>query len=1184
MKRAGIALLLALGALGVLTWLVSNIDSPDRLHHQRIKKDLMELSALDARLNARVLESRLGLYTINYDRINLDLRRYRVLSDDILETSRFITQQGQGEIQQAIEQFIPLANRKEELLESMKSENAVLSNSMRYVRSYHNQLVATDLSDRQQDALNALINELLFYVSMSGIQSENRESLTRSAEALASDFHGPSQGSNLPARQILMHTKLLLDTVDALNQANIELAQTHTELALQEISEINNTIYDEDLKTASRYRAALAIVSVLLLLGVIYFVLSYQGAAERLRVSMRDLELQKFALDQHAIVSIADASGKITYANDKFCEISGFQREELLGQDHRILNSGLHPKAFFVDMWRTIAQGEVWTGEVCNRSKDGKTYWVNSTIVPFVDEQGKPHQYVSMRTDVTAIKEAELRVQESETRLRHLLETSPVAVRIMRSTDRALMFANPSYAKLFNTTLDRIIGTSPLNFYQHDKDFYDISRELDKHADIINREIGLRTVDGKHIWVLASYFHFEYDDEPAILGWFYDITQLREARDAALEATRLKSEFLSTMSHEIRTPMNGVIGMTDLLLDTPLDAEQIHFANTIKESGQALLAIINDILDFSKIESGRMQIEEVEFSIQHLVEGSVELGAPKAHEKSLSLMSYVAPDVPEKLIGDPTRLRQILLNFITNAIKFTAHGEVAVRATLDRSNAGKVWVRFEVQDQGIGISADAQKRLFQPFMQADSSTTRKFGGTGLGLSICKRLVELMGGEIGLTSAEGQGSMFWVRLPFGPVAAQPIHREGPAAGAHIVLIGGTDDNREAFAAYTRHWGIETRAMKTLPEALGYLGDSTHDTPDLLLLTQPLEEDEMVDALKRLRVQHANTPVLACLSSMDVALKTDLLEAGAAAVLVKPVKQSGLYDAILNALHPQAGQPSTVAVTASEPRVEAPAADQALEDRKLILLAEDNPVNQQVALKLLNKLGYAAHVVNNGQEAVDAIECLPYAMVLMDCQMPLMDGFEATHAIRRAESSGKTRLPIIAMTANAMQGDRERCIAAGMDDYISKPIDTDRLQAMLEHWLPLGTHSASAIRAVSEKPGSHEVSEPAIDMRRLREFFGDDDEAIDELLQVFSNSLHQLHERFRLAVAERSSNTKALAHELKGSASNMGALRLAESAQRLETAAHEGNWNNFDREYHQAEIEIQSVIEYIQARKA
>ena len=909
-----------------------------------------------------------------------------------------------------------------------------------------------------------------------------------------------------------------------------------------------------------------------------------RNSEEQAREALARVAIQQFALDQHAIVTITDPAGLIVYANDRFCEISGYSREEAIGQDHRVVNSGFHPKSFFAEMWKTIASGQVWKGEVCNRAKNGNLYWVASTIVPYLDEQGHIKQYISIRTDITESKLAQKRITESELRMRQLLETSPVAVRIMRSSDRSLLFANLSYAKLFNTTLERIIGTSPLNFYQHDKDFFEISRELDKRSNILNREIGLRTVDGKHIWVLASYFHFEYDDEPAILGWFYDITQLREARDAALEATRLKSEFLSTMSHEIRTPMNGVIGMTDLLLDTPLDAEQIHFANTIKESGQALLAIINDILDFSKIESGRMQIEEVEFSIQHLVEGSVELGAPKAHEKSLSLMSYVAPDVPEKLIGDPTRLRQILLNFITNAIKFTAHGEVAVRASLDRSDAGKVWVRFEVQDQGIGISADAQKRLFQPFMQADSSTTRKFGGTGLGLSICKRLVELMGGEIGLTSAEGQGSMFWVRLPFGPVAAQPIHREGPAAGAHIVLIGGTDDNREAFAAYTRHWGIETRAMKTLPETLGYLGESTHDTPDLLLLTQPLGEDDMVDALQRIRVEHANMPVLACLSSMDVALKTDLLEAGAAAVLVKPVKQSGLYDAILNALHPQAGQPSTVAVTASEPRLEAPAADQALEDRKLILLAEDNPVNQQVALKLLNKLGYAAHVVNNGQEAVDAIECLPYALVLMDCQMPLMDGFEATHAIRRAESSGKTRLPIIAMTANAMQGDRERCIAAGMDDYISKPIDTDRLQAMLEHWLPLGTHSASATMTISAKPGSHAVGEPAVDMRRLREFFGDDDEAIDELLQVFSNSLHQLHERFRLAVTERSSNTKALAHELKGSASNMGALRLAESAQRLEAAAYEGNWNNFDREYHQAEIEIQSVIEYIQARKA
>ncbi len=908
---------------------------------------------------------------------------------------------------------------------------------------------------------------------------------------------------------------------------------------------------------------------------------------EQAREALARVAIQQFALDQHAIVTIADPSGHIVYANDRFCEISGYSRDEALGQDHRIVNSGFHPKTFFADMWKTIASGHVWTGEVCNRAKSGNLYWVASTIVPYLDERGSIKQYISIRTDITETKLAEKRITESEQRMRHLLETSPVAVRIMRSSDHSLQFANPSYAKLFNTTLDRIIGTSPLNFYQHDKDFHEISRELNQRADILNREIGLRTVDGKDIWVLASYFHFEYDGEPAILGWFYDITQLREARDAALEATRLKSEFLSTMSHEIRTPMNGVIGMTDLLLDTQLDAEQIHFANTIKESGQALLAIINDILDFSKIESGRMQIEEVEFSIQHLVEGSVELGAPKAHEKSLSLMSYVAPEIPDKLVGDPTRLRQILLNFLTNAIKFTASGEVAVRATLDHQDASSVWVRFEVQDQGIGISAEAQKRLFQPFMQADSSTTRKFGGTGLGLSICKRLVELMGGDIGLSSAEGQGSMFWIRLPFWRTAAQPVAKECPTAGIRIMLVGGTDGNREAFAAYTRHWGMQTHMLATLPEAQAYLDDTAHDAPNLLLLTQPLGEEDMVRALARLQgtALSARTPVLACLSSTDAALKTSLLEAGAAAVLVKPVKQSALYDALLDALHPQAVQsaPMAVAVATAEPRVEAPAADQALEDRKLILLAEDNPVNQQVAIRLLNKLGYAAHVVQSGQEAVDAVECLPYALVLMDCQMPLMDGFEATHAIRRAESSGKTRLPIIAMTANAMQGDRERCIAAGMDDYISKPIDTDRLRAMLEQWLPLGARAASGGAPVTSV-APRAPGEQAIEMRRLREFFGDDDAAIDELLQVFSHSLQQLHERFRLAIDERSPNTKALAHELKGSASNMGAIRLAACAQQLETAAQAANWDQFDQAYQQAEIEIQSVIQYIQANKA
>ena len=893
------------------------------------------------------------------------------------------------------------------------------------------------------------------------------------------------------------------------------------------------------------------------------------------------LQQQQFALDQHAIVSMADASGQITYANDYFCKVSGYTREELIGQDHRILNSGHHPKAFFVEMWKTIAQGNIWVGDVCNRNKAGGEYWVHSTIVPFDIKEGKPQKYISIRTDISEGKKSEIRIAESEHRLQQLLESSPIAVRIMRLSDRSLMFVNPSYAQLFHTTVNRVIGTSPIIFYQHDQDFFDLVNELESGKDIVNREIGLRTIDHQDVWVLASYFHVQYEGEPAIIGWFYDVTQLRLARDAALESTRLKSEFLSTMSHEIRTPMNGVIGMTDLLLDTPLDAEQTQFANTISESAQALLAIINDILDFSKIEAGRFEIEKVEFSIQQVLEGSVELNARKAYEKSLSLMSYVDPGIPDQLLGDPTRLRQILLNYLTNAIKFTAAGEVTTRAVLDKQTKHKVWVRFEVQDQGIGIPEASQQRLFMPFSQADSSTTRKYGGTGLGLSICKRLAELMGGDVGLRSKEGKGSTFWVTLPFTIAPTQPKMAK-KSFGANILLVGDSTENREVFATYLKQWQLDDESAADLPQALQLLTDTTR-VFDLVLLLQPLQDVSLVDAVDSIQnaTRSRETRIMACLTSLDQSLKAALIEHDVTSILVKPVKQSALYDGILNALNPQSQGEAIKAMAPSIGYITAPEASDELERQRLILLAEDNPVNQQVAVRLLNKLGYAVHVVNNGQEAADAVECLPYALVLMDCQMPVMDGLEATRLVRSYEAGSKSHIPIIAMTANAMQGDRERCLEVGMDDYLTKPIDAERLQTMLKKWMPASDSGGvqNQIAEVLNVPSAPAIEINPIDLNRLRDFFGNDDNAIKELLHVFGLSLQQLNERLNQAIQERSTTLRALCHELKGSAANMGAVHLAELAKQMEQAGQAQDWQTFDDVYLLVIDEIQSVLAFI-----
>ncbi len=921
---------------------------------------------------------------------------------------------------------------------------------------------------------------------------------------------------------------------------------------------------------------------------------------EQARSTLEFLAMQQFAIDQHAIVSIADSSGNIIYANEKFSLISGFSREELIGKNHRIINSGTHPPSFFAGMWETISEGRVWQGDVCNRNKSGELYWVNSTIVPYLDEQGLPKQYISMRTDITPLKIAQDTLRESNAYTRGILDSSPDAIVGMDGQGDVIEF-NPMAEKIFSYSRMDVIGRNmteliiPERFresYTHD-----FQRLVaNENPQLLGKRIEMIALhaSGREFPVELVVSRYQMGGETFYTGTMHDISErrerneeLRKAHDAALEATRLKSEFLSTMSHEIRTPMNGVIGMTDLLLDTPLDAEQIEFARTIKESGQALLSIINDILDFSKIESGKFEIENIDFSIRQVLEASVDLSAAKAHEKSLSLMSFVDPDIPDHLRGDPTRLRQILLNFVSNAIKFTSEGEVVARASLIRRNADEALVRFEVQDQGIGIPEESQHRLFQPFSQADSSTTRKYGGTGLGLSISKRLAELMNGRIGLNSKEGQGSTFWIELPFHIVTDMPKFRDDRINGNRALILAGSQNDRNIFSSYLSLWGMDTKTVEDYTSAMRLL-TATGQRYDLLVIIQPVPDVSLSDAIVSLRAIPAlyGLPVLVCLSTLDGNLKATLTQNGADMVLTKPVKQSSLLDAVVSTLHPRGAIKQAEEIVARQATQPAPKASDAMAHHRLILLAEDNVVNQQVALKILHKLGYAAHVVNTGQEAVDAIDALPYALVLMDWQMPVMDGMEAAHLIRHKEkeSNHGRRVPIIAMTANAMQGDREMCISAGMDDYISKPIDAMQLKDLLEKWLPAGEAPflPAAPESIATSLSKVNPTSSPIQMDRLREFFGDDEETIMELLQVFSQSLMQLREEITMAAADRDGKVLSLSHELKGSAANMGATHLAGLAQRMEDQARASDWESVMATYETVDHEIDLIIRSIETR--
>ncbi len=866
----------------------------------------------------------------------------------------------------------------------------------------------------------------------------------------------------------------------------------------------------------------------------------------QLKLQGRTIEASRLGV---SIVDATDPTRPLIYVNPAFEAVTGYARDEVIGRNCRFLQGPDADPDAVAEIRRAIAEERDARVLLRNHRKDGTAFWNELLITPIRDDEGRVTHFLGLQDDVSERVENATRLAESEAYLRGVLDSTHDAI-VVSDEHGVVESFNRGAEMMFRRSASEMVGrnVSELTPEPHRgrHDGYLRAYRESGLPRIIGREreFEAQRADGTLFPIALRVNEMTRGGRRSFIGVIHDITErkqketaLREAKETAEEVATAKSQFLANMSHEIRTPMHGVLGALEMLRDTALSPSQSRYTETASTSAEVLLTVIDEILDFSRLEAGKLRIETIDFDPRKAVEDVVTMLSPRAHEAKIEIASYIAPTVPPRLRGDPIRLRQILINLVGNALKFTETGEVVVNAAALPQGESGCMVRFEVVDTGVGIPRSAQGKLFDPFTQADGSTSRRFGGTGLGLTIARRLVELMGGEIGVVSEEGVGSTFWFSVPFETGIDTQASQARDLAGRRILVVDDNATNRIIMHRYLSSWGCSPGSAADGEEALAKMLDSAlaGQPYEVVILDQQMPRMDGTELAARVRAESSLREARIVMVSSEDAPDDPDAALGIDIWLTKPLRQSDLHDAIATVF----GELTRAAGgSGHRPR------SRVRFSGERILLVEDNPTSQILGKEMLEQRGVEVETAKNGLEAVTLAQQVVFDVILMDVQMPEIDGYEATRRIREWEQRENRRhTPIVALTAHALARDRERCLEAGMDDYLVKPYSQESLSNIIFRWLRPPTNGGTD-DAGHAGNGVFESTRIA----QVRDIMG---ESFGQLLREFQTVVREQAKLCRTAL-EGGDMAAALdaVHRVKNNAGDLGATELFRLSSNLE----------------------------------